>query len=309
MRVMMMRSLPMVALMGLIWLAGAARAVGAPVFEPNNSKSSPTILDPGQFVVIDSLSANSGRPDTLLAHYTADNQTFLGSDDNSSPLGNGFASQLVGVPLDANGGAYFRITGAPDTSFIGAHTQSGQYYVQFDLYDSSNNFFKTLPLEFEDVVPGMYDFVWIDPPAIPEPERVGGTVTVTIQNIVGPGTGDSLDFFLFSGMEPNQQFTAMLTADFDARLGLFGGPGNTLLDSNGDAVPTITAVADGLGRALLAVTGLGDANFTGTHAEVGNYTLSIVPFIVPEPASISLAALGVAIVAMFRRRRRRATSL
>ncbi len=293
----------MFALWGLIWLCSAAR-VEAVILEPNNSVATATILNPGQFSISDSLSANSGRPDTLLAQYTADNQTYLGSDDNSSPLGNGHASQLVDIPLDANGGAYFRVTGAPDTSFIGAHTQAGQYYVQFDLYDSNHNFFETLPLEYEDVVPGSYDFVWVDPPAVPEPERVGGTVTVTIQNIVGPGTGDSLDFFWFSGLQPNQQFTAMLTADFDARLGLFGGPGNTLQQSNGDPTPTISGFADGLGRALFAVSGLDDTAFGGVHAEVGNYTLSIVPYVVPEPTSITLAALGTLLVGLRLRKRR-----
>jgi hypothetical protein len=291
-------------LLGIIWLCSVARVEAVPILEPNNSVATATILNSGQYSVTDSLSADSGRPDTLLAHYSADNQTFFGSDDNSSPLGNGYASQLVDVPLDNNGGAYFRVTGAPDTSFVGAHSQAGQYYVQFDLYDSNHNLFKTLPLEYEDVAPSSYDFVWVDPPNVFEPERVGGTVTVTIQNIVGPGTGDSLDFFWFSGLQPNQQFTAMLSADFDARLGLFGGPGNTLQQSNGDPTPTITGFTDGLGRALFAITGLDDMGFGGVHAEVGDYSLSLVPYIVPEPASLSLAALGAILAGLCLRKRR-----
>lgn len=292
-------------LAGIICCALVARLEAAPIFEPNNSKATATLLNAGTLVVNDSLNGNAGRPDTILGHYNASYSTLLGSSDNGSPLGNGFASQMLGVPLDANGSAYFRITGAPDTSFIGAHTQSGQYYVQFDLYDSSGAFFKTLPLEFEKVDPGMLDNIWIDPPAVFEPQRVGGTVNVTIQNIVGPGSGDSLDFFWFSGLLPNQQFTATLTADFSARLGLFGGPSNTLQQSNGDATPTITAMADGLGRALLAVTGLGDTNFGGVHAEVGNYTLAVAPYLVPEPATITLAIVGIALAAMCRCTRRR----
>jgi hypothetical protein len=291
--------------------AFGARLEAAPIFEPNNTKATATLLNAGTLSVTDSLNGNVGRPNTLLGHYNASYSTLLGSNDNGSPLGNGFASQMLGVPLDANGGAYFRITGAPDTNFVGkvnglnAHTQSGQYYVQFDLYDSSGAFFKTLPLEFEKVDPGMVDNIWIDPPAVFEPQRVGGTVNVTIQNIVGPGTGDSLDFFWFSGLQPNQQFTATLTADFSARLGHFGGPNNTLQQSSGDATPTITAMADAQGRALLAVTGMGDTGFGGVHAEGGNYTLSVAPYLVPEPATITLAVAGLALLAAFRGKRRR----
>ena len=151
----------------------------------------------------------------------------------------------------------------------------------------------------------MVDSMWVNPPAIPEPERNGGFVTATIENIVGPGDGDSLDFFLFSGMQPNQPFTATLSADFNARLGLFGGPSKTLQASSGTPTPTISGVADGLGRALFGITGLDDTTFGGVHAEVGTYTLTVAPMAVPEPGSVVLLAAGVATLAIFRRRRRR----
>jgi hypothetical protein len=259
-------------------------------------------------VVDDSLSANLGRPDTLLGWYDPAYTTLLGSDDNGSPLGNGLASQMLGVPLRSNGSAYFRVTGGSDTSFNGGHTQSGRYYVQFDLYDAQDNFFKSMSLVFENVSPGMVDNVWLDPPSTPEPQRIGGTVDVTVNNIVGPGTGDSVDFFWFSGLLPNQVFTATLTVDdFNPLLGWFGGASNVLLGTSDlqDAVPTLTGVADSQGRALLAVTGAPDSEFKGVHAEVGTYTLVVVPEIVPEPTSVALLSIGGALVGLYVTRRRR----
>ncbi|MGD9723897.1 MAG: PEP-CTERM sorting domain-containing protein [Pirellulales bacterium] len=301
-----MRIRTVAALIAWALLVPAARLEAAPIFEPNNTAGSATILNSGTLIVSDNLNGNAGRPDTLLGLYNASYTTLLASDNNGSTLGNGFASQLVDVPLNGNGSAYFRITGFADANFIGGHTQAGQYYVRFDLYDSNHNFFKTLPLEFDGVIPGFVDNIWIDPPAIPEPQRVGGTVTVTVQNIVGPGTGDSVDFFWFSGLDPGQSFTAMLsTANFNARLGLFGGPSNTLQTSSEGAHPSVSGIADGLGRALFAVTGAGDTNFLGVHAQAGDYTLVVLPAIVPEPSSIVLLACGGAAAGLTFRRRRK----
>lgn len=299
------------ALVGLIVLGGSARAIATPIFEPNNSAGTATVLNSDQLTVTDSLNANVGRPDTLLGHFDPAYSALLDSDDNGSLLGNGFASQLkeVDVPLEPNGSAYFRVTGAGDTSFIGAHSQSGQYYVRFDLFDANSVYFKTLSLEFESVAGGFVDNIWVDPPVTPEPQRLGGRVTATVQNIVGPGLGDSVDFFLFSGLQPNQEFTAALSGvSFDSRLGWFGGPSNNLLGSANGPTAIVAGVADGLGRALLAVTGAGDTQFQGVHAEVGTYTLLVTPIAVPEPASVALLGSGAALAAFFglqRRRRRR----
>ena len=294
------------ALIGLMLLGSAARVDADSIYEPNNSVNAAAVLPGGQLSVTDSLDGTLGRPDTILGHYDPAYSTLHDFDDNGSPVGDGFASQLVDVPLEPNGSAYFRVTGADDFDFIGAHAQSGKYYVQFDLYDSNSVFFKTLSLEFDSVIPGFLDNIWIDPPAIPEPERIGGTVTATVYNIVGPGTGDSLDFFMFTGLEPNQPFSAVLSdAEFDARLGLFGGPSNSLLDSSNGAGAMILGTADGLGRVLLGVTGLGDTDFGGVHAEQGNYTLTLTPVVVPEPSGIALASLGGILAGLLLRRRRR----
>jgi hypothetical protein len=301
------RRRPLAWMMGLVLLGMSARATATPIFEPNNTRAQATVLNPGTFVVNDSLNGTAGRADTLLGEFDPSYQTLIRTDDNSSPLGNGFASKLTGVPLRANGSAYFSITGAGDVNFTGNHAQSGQYYVQFDLYDASHNFFKTLPLEYEKVDPGMLDNIWIDPPLVPEPQRVGGTVDVTINNLVGPGTGDSLDYFWFSGMQPGQAFTATLTTStFNALIAQFDALGNLLAQSNPLAgIQTFSGVADAQGRALLAVTGRADVNFKGEHVAAGTYTLAVVPTLVPEPGTAGLLAMGGTVTALAWRRRRK----
>ena len=75
----------------------------------------------------------------------------------------------------------------------------------------------------------MIDNIWLDPSS--DPRRVGGYVTLTLNNIVGPGTGDSLDFFLFTGLQPHQAFTAQIdSAGFHALIGQFDSAGNLLDD-------------------------------------------------------------------------------
>jgi hypothetical protein len=211
---------------------------------------------------------------------------------------------LTGIPLELDGGAYFQVTGASDVNFAGNHSQAGGYYVQFDLYKANGDFFKTLPLKYESVEPNTIDNVWFNPPAVPEPERIGGTVTVTLQNIVGPGSGDSIDFFLFSGLLPNQQFTAALAATgFSPLLGQFGNA-NNLLQSQGGANPMLAGVADAQGKVRLAVTGADDPQFFGQHVGVGTYSLVISPVAVPEPQSLVLAAAGAVLAGFLWRRGR-----
>ncbi len=290
-------------MLALAVLCGAVRAWATPIFEPNNTSATATILNPGTFVVNDSLDGTAGRPNTLLAHTDPIFSTRYEMDDNSSPLGNGFASQLVGIPLEPGGGAYFQVTGSPDVNFTGNQSQVGAYYVQFDLFKADGSFFKTLPLKYDSVEPNSIDNIWFNPPAVFEPERVGGTVTVTLQNIVGPGSGDSVDFFQFSGLLPNQQFSASLAANgFSPLLGQFGNV-NNVLQSMGGANPVLTGVADGQGKVLLAVTGAGDTQFIGQHIGVGTYSLVLSPMPVPEPQGLVLAAVGAVLAGWMARRR------
>ncbi len=148
-------------------------------------------LTSGQLIVSDNLNGDVGRPATILGEYSDPRyQTLLASNTTGSVLGNGQASELTGIPLRSNGSAYFRVSGAPDSNFTGQQTQSGSYSYQFDIFDAQHNLIQSIAPAFENVVPGMIDNIWLDPSS--DPRRVGGTVNVTLNNVIGPGTGDSL---------------------------------------------------------------------------------------------------------------------
>jgi hypothetical protein len=300
------RVLRILATLAAVWLFAISASDAAIITsDGNNTPAKATKLSAGQLVVHDNLNGNVGRPDTLLGEYDPAFRALSASDDNSSATGNGTASELVGVPLRTNGSAYFRVTGKEDTTFTGNHTQSGSYSVRYDLFDAHGVLFKTLPLEYENVAPGMVDNIWLDPPSTPEPQRAGGTVNVTINNVVGPGTGDSLDFFLFSGLMPFQKFDSLITgAEFPALLGLFNTQTRLLISSNSDAMPGLVGFADSQGRVLVGVSGKRDSLFKGEHAEVGNYTVEIIPVVVPEPSAGLLLIVGGALAGFWARRRR-----
>jgi hypothetical protein len=127
---------------------------------------------------------------------------------------------------------------------------------------------------------------------------------VYLNNVVGPGTGDSLDFFTFTGLTPSAPFQVQLTdAQFSGLIGLYSG--NTLVSSGilVGGVPTVSGIADSLGRVKIGVTGAGDNTFVGAHVQTGQYTLQLL--LVPEPASAILLASGAGFAAICGRSRRR----
>ncbi len=276
--------------------------------EPNNTPITATILPGGQTIVNDDLNGSLGRPDTILGLYDPAYSTLMDSDDNSSPMGNGFASQLLGVPVRSNGSAYFRVTGSPDATFVSNHMQAGQYSVQFDVRDPLGELVAEKSFtEFESVSPLSLDNIWMNPSAVPAgfASWAGFTVDVTVNNVVGPGTGDSLDFFVFTDFEPFQEVTATITdAEFDALIAIYDNI--TLVTSSVGGPPTLVGQADAAGNFRVGVTGLGDDGFAGAHALVGAYTLEVLP--VPEPASMILLAIGGLGFAAWSVRRRRTSA-
>ena len=272
--------------------------------EINNSLGTATVLPSGQRSVTDTLDGDVGRPDTILGHYNSSYTTLLGSDDNGSPLGDGTASAMLGVPLDANGGVYFRITGAPDMYFIKNHTQSGRYSVNLTVHDPLGGIVADMSrTENDDVIPYELDNIWINPGA-PEPgysDWDGFTVDVTINNILGPGTGDSLDFFTFTGFGAFQPFTVNLNAQFAGMTGWYD-PLNVLhMSDPNDPLATLSGIADAAGNVTIGVTGWGDLNLVGQHSQIGQYTLTFVP----EPSTGLAMGIGGMLMGWFCTTRRR----
>ncbi len=294
---------------GTVSLCALATAQAGPLATANNTPATALHLTSGQLIVSDNLNGDVGRPATILGEYSDPRyQTLLASNTTGSVLGNGQASELTGIALRSNGSAYFRVSGAPDTNFTGEQTQSGSYSYQFDIFDAQHNLIQSIAPAFENVVAGMIDNIWLDPSS--DPRRVGGTVNVTLNNVIGPGTGDSRDFYVFSGLSPFQSFTAKIDAStFSAMIGLFNSSNVLVVKSNpNDPTATLTGQADALGRVLIGVTGAPDTGFTGQHSEVGTYTLEVVPTVVPEPSTAALLVVGASL-ATWRRCRRRGRSM
>ncbi len=292
----------------LLWVAALVGAPAVLASEPNNTPATATVLPSGQLIVSDSLDGTAGRPDTIVGLFDPSFSTLLDSDDNSSPLGNNYASQLAGVPIRPDGSIYFEVTGAPDSTFIGNHTQEGKYAWYLDVRDPNGQLVPSLSQwQNDEISPFSKDSIWLDPSTSPDPLNpnwTGYTVDMTINNIVGPGSGDSLDFFYFTGLQPFEPFTATLTADFAALIGLYDATNTRIATSSlFDPIPTLVGTADFLGRVKIGVTGAVDTNFTGAHVAAGDYTLQLS--VVPEPAGVVMLGLGAGLIGLGKLKRSR----
>lgn len=300
--------------LALCWLTICADSATAA--EPNNTPVTATILPGGTLVVNDSLNGAPGRPNTLLGIFDPSFANLQLLDDNSSPLGNGFASQLTGIPLRSDGSLYFQVTGMTDVAFAGNHTQSGKYAWYLDVRDPQGNIVPSLSKwQNDELSPFNQDTEWLDPSVSPDPGNPnweGYTADLTLNNVVGPGSGDALDFWVFTGLQPFQEFTATFSGAFAGLIAQYGPTNTRIAETTAfDAIPTLTGMADFMGRVKLGVTGVGDSGFTGAHVAAGDYRLALT--VVPEPGSVILAGLGAAGVWFcFRRQkhsRRRSNSI
>lgn len=83
-------------------------------------------------------SVGDGEPDTVLGYFLDAAYSALGrSDDDSSPVGNGFGSALYNLPVLGSGQVPLAVTGSPNTAFAGTpHFESGGYSLTVEIYSS-----------------------------------------------------------------------------------------------------------------------------------------------------------------------------
>ena len=240
--------------------------------EPNENFASATILSPGVLTVTDSLTPNATFSDTLLGIRDAFGDVYL-DDDDSSPLGNGYASGIEGVPTNS-GSINFSISGVDDVNFDGSHSEQGQYKVYVDVYDFFDDPVDSFS-ELRTLAPGIvHDFSFDDF------EWINGSYDVYIDNALAL-TSD-VDFFTFTGLTPGTQFQAR-TADptasnINTLLGWFDSSGG-LLESDNNGAGGLLSRIDGTvpagGMLTFAVSGVGDDGFTGSHTEDGSFELRL----------------------------------
>jgi hypothetical protein len=245
--------------------------------EPNEFFGESTVLAPGVLFVEDDLSSGGVTfPDTLLgARDLFGNINYDYVDDDGSPVGDGYASGMVGVPTNS-GSISFAVSGYGDDDFFGNHGEFGDYEVFIDAYD----FFGDLVDSFSETAtlqPGNVDeysysnFEWLN-----------GYYDVYIDNTVGGLGGADVDFFTFTGLSPGSMFTAEVVQEtatnFDSVLGWFDEVGN-LIDSDDDGGIAPLSLLEGIvpssGTLTFAVTGFDDFDFLGNHAQDADYALQL----------------------------------
>ncbi len=204
-------------------------------------------------------------PDTLLGQFDPSGVLLDSNDDGSTIDDDGFGSGLSFARANSDGTVRLKVTGWTDTGFVGNHTESGDYLLEFRTAQT----FNTVETVRATLLAGAVDEITFSDPSWNENTRF----YADINNIVGRG---DVDFFEFRGLIPNQTYIAEtlvdLVADPDADTELLW------LDATGQVLPTnltrgvaglsrVDVAADGQGVIRLAVTAGQDFDLNGSHLE------------------------------------------
>ncbi|KPK79959.1 MAG: hypothetical protein AMJ81_12595 [Phycisphaerae bacterium SM23_33] len=266
----------------LVLLTCTGTALGQ--FEPNDDFGSRAVLDPSVRTVSDSLTAGApgGGPDTTLGAFTAAG-SLIEYNDDGSPYGDGYASALYDVSVNADGSIRLKVSGAQDYDFDGSddywgtpHEQAGPYDLYVTVFDSGD--------------------VQIGSHALNGTLTAGGVLSHTlsgygygasdyfqalIDNTPG-GAEDRMDWMTFTGLSAGAHFEARTVAvagQFDTVLGWFDNDGVVIEyddDGAGGLFSRIGGTVPGDGKLNLTVTGYADFLFQGDHSQSGNYTLELL---------------------------------
>jgi hypothetical protein len=250
--------------------------------EPNDTFGQRTILGSGVLLVEDDLIPGfESFPDTMLGIRNQFGEIYF-VDDDGSPVGNGRASGVGGVPTNS-GSIAFAVSGFPDEFFEGSHSEFGEYEVFVDVYD----FFDDLVDSFSEVRTLQPGFV--DQFSFSDFDWLNGSYDVYIDNTIGGTSPADVDFFTFTGLTSGSSFMAQVTnatSGFDSILGWFDGSGNLIESDDNDGfenLSLINGVVPANGQLTFAVTGYNDLGFVGNHAEDASYSLEVTLFSVSHP--------------------------
>jgi hypothetical protein len=250
--------------------------------EPNDTFGERTILGSGVLLVEDDLTPGfEAFPDTMLGIRDQFGEVYF-VDDDGSPVGNGRASGVGGVPTNS-GSIDFAVSGFPDEFFEGSHSEFGEYEVFVDVYD----FFDDLVDSFSEVRTLQQGFV--DEFSFSDFDWLNGSYDVYIDNTIGGTSPADVDYFTFTGLTSGSNFSAEVTdatSGFDSILGWFDGTGNLIESDDNDGfenLSLINGVVPANGQLTFAVTGFNDVGFVGDHSEDASYSLEVNLFSVSHP--------------------------
>jgi hypothetical protein len=265
----MSRHLALLIAIAFVFAVNTARAE-----EPNDTFGERTILGSGILLVEDSLTPGfQAFPDTMLGVRDQFGEVYF-VDDDGSPVGNGRASGVGGVPTNS-GSISFAVSGFPDEFFEGNHGEFGEYEVFVDVYDFFGDPFESFS-EVRTLQPG-----FVDEFSFSDFEWINGSYDVYIDNTIGGTSAADVDYFTFTGLTSGSNFFAQVTdatSGFDSILGWFDGSGNLIETDDNDGVDNlslINGVVPANGQLTFAVTGYDDVNFVGDHAEDAAYSLEV----------------------------------